>query len=126
LSGGFNVYPRMVEEAVELHSAVEEVTVCGIPDQHRGEIVKAYVKLKEGKSLTSGQLRSFLRDKLAPFEQPRQIEFRDELPRTLIGKPSRHALIVEEMRRLNEVSGGSDPLSTPPPSTPTERPSEIA
>ena len=104
LSGGFNVYPRMVEEAVELHTAVEEVTVCGIPDQHRGEIVKAYVKLKEGKSLTSTQLRSFLRDKLAPFEQPRQIEFREELPRTLIGKPSRHALIVEEMRRLNEES----------------------
>ena len=111
LSGGFNVYPRMVEEAVELHMAVEEVTVCGIPDQHRGEIVKAYVKLKEGKSLTSAQLRSFLRDKLAPFEQPRQIEFRDELPRTLIGKPSRHALIVEEMRRLNEESSAANPAS---------------
>ena len=108
LSGGFNVYPRMVEEAVELHPAVEEVTVCGIPDQHRGEIVKAYVKLREGKSMTSGQLRTFLRDKLAPFEQPRQIEFRDELPRTLIGKPSRHALIVEEMRRLNEASTVTD------------------
>ena len=108
LSGGFNVYPRMVEEAVELHPAVDEVTVCGIPDQHRGEIVKAYVKLREGKSLTSGQLRAFLRDKLAPFEQPRQIEFRGELPRTLIGKPSRHALIVEEMRRLNEASVNAD------------------
>ena len=126
LSGGFNVYPRMVEEAVELHTAVEEVTVCGIPDPHRGEIVKAYVKLKEGKSLTSGQLRSFLKDKLAPFEQPRQIEFRDELPRTLIGKPSRHALIVEEMRRLNEASAAADPSSAPPSSAASERPSEIA
>ncbi|MGH1480278.1 MAG: long-chain-fatty-acid--CoA ligase [Geminicoccales bacterium] len=105
LCGGFNVYPRMVEEAIELHEAVEEVTVCGIPDAHRGEIVKAYVKLKEDKSLTSARLRAFLKDKLAPFEQPRQIEFRDELPRTLIGKPSRHALIVEEMRRLNEADG---------------------
>ena len=126
LSGGFNVYPRMVEEAVELHTSVEEVTVCGIPDRHRGEIVKAYVKLKEGKSLTSGQLRSFLKDKLAPFEQPRQIEFRDELPRTLIGKPSRHALIVEEMRRLNEASAAAEPASAPPPSEASERPSEIA
>ena len=125
LSGGFNVYPRMVEEAVELHSAVEEVTVCGIPDVHRGEIVKAYVKLKEGKSLTSGQLRSFLRDKLAPFEQPRQIEFRDELPRTLIGKPSRHALIVEEMRRLNETTSAADQASHPSPELGTEQPSEM-
>ncbi len=127
LSGGFNVYPRMVEEAVELHPAVEEVTVCGIPDRHRGEIVKAYVKLRESKSLTAGQLRTFLRDKLAPFEQPRQIEFRDELPRTLIGKPSRHALIVEEMRRLNEASaviGASSPSPHHPPSA--ERPTEIA
>ena len=125
LSGGFNVYPRMVEEAVELHSAVEEVTVCGIPDVHRGEIVKAYVKLKEGKSLTSGQLRSFLRDKLAPFEQPRQIEFRDELPRTLIGKPSRHALIVEEMRRLNETTSVADQAPHSSPKPVADQPSEM-
>ncbi|MGI9500126.1 MAG: long-chain-fatty-acid--CoA ligase [Geminicoccaceae bacterium] len=126
LSGGFNVYPRMVEEAVELHPAVDEVTVCGIPDVHRGEIVKAYVKLNEGKSLTSGQLRAFLRDKLAPFEQPRQIEFRNELPRTPIGKPSRHTLIVEEMRRLNEATAIADPIPTPSSRPSTEQPSEIA
>jgi len=126
LSGGFNVYPRMVEEAVELHPAVEEVTVCGIPDQHRGEIVKAYVKLREGKSLTSGQLRAFLRDKLAPFEQPRQIEFRDELPRTPIGKPSRHALIVEEMRRLNEASANAGDHQSLKPHLSNEQPTEIA
>ena len=126
LSGGFNVYPRMVEEAVELHSAVDEVTVCGIPDVHRGEIVKAYVKLKEGKSLTSSQLRAFLRDKLAPFEQPRQIEFRDELPRTLIGKPSRHALIVEEMRRLNEATAAGEPTPGASSRPSVEQQSEIA
>jgi long-chain acyl-CoA synthetase len=108
LNGGFNVYPRMVEEAIELHPAIEEVTVCGIPDQHRGETVKAYVKLKDGQRLTAGELRGFLRDKLAPFEQPRQIEFRDELPRTLIGKPSRRALIAEEMRRLNQQAADAD------------------
>jgi long-chain acyl-CoA synthetase len=108
LNGGFNVYPRMVEEAIELHPAVEEVTVCGIPDEHRGELVKAYVKLRPDKSLTGTALRAFLKDKLAPFEQPRKIEFREELPRTPIGKPSRHALIAEEMRRLN---------AAPPPVT---------
>jgi len=126
LSGGFNVYPRMVEEAVELHPAVDEVTVCGIPDQHRGEVVKAYVRLKDGKLLTSGQLRTFLRDKLAPFEQPRQIEFRDDLPRTPIGKPSRHALIVEEMRRLNDAATAVGSPSLILPKDSTERPSENA
>jgi long-chain acyl-CoA synthetase len=101
LSGGFNVYPRMVEEAIELHPAVEEVVVCGVPDPHRGEIVKAYVRLREGDQTTAADLRAFLKDKLASFEQPRQVELRSELPRTLVGKPSRRALIAEEMRRLN-------------------------
>jgi long-chain acyl-CoA synthetase len=101
LSGGFNVYPRMVEEAIELHPAVEEVAVCGVPDLHRGEIVKAFVTLRAGETLSAGGLRAFLKDKLAPFEQPRQIEFRSELPKTFLGKPSRRSLIAEEMRRLN-------------------------
>ena len=74
LNGGFNVYPRMVEEAILLHPAVAEASVCGIPDRHRGEVVKAYVKLARGASLTVAELRAFLRDKLAPFEQPKQIE----------------------------------------------------
>ncbi|MEE9251249.1 MAG: long-chain fatty acid--CoA ligase [Alphaproteobacteria bacterium] len=99
LAGGFNVYPRMVEEAVYLHPAVEEVTVCGVPDEHRGEIVKAFVKLRPEGSLTAAELRRFLRDKLAPFEMPRQIEFRDTLPKTLIGKLSKKELIAEEMAK---------------------------
>jgi long-chain acyl-CoA synthetase len=101
LSGGFNVYPRMVEEAIELHPAVEEVVVCGVPDPHRGETVKAYVRLREGDPTTAADVRAFLKDKLASFEQPRQVELRSELPRTLVGKPSRRALIAGEMRRLN-------------------------
>jgi long-chain acyl-CoA synthetase len=101
LCGGFNVYPRMVEETIELHPAVEEVAVCGLPDTHRGEIVKAFVTLRPGETLSPAGLRAFLKDKLAPFEQPRQIEFRSELPKTFLGKPSRRSLIAEEMRRLN-------------------------
>ncbi len=100
ITGGFNVYPRMVEEALHLHPAVAEAAVCGVPDEHRGEIVKAYVKLVDGESLRASELRAFLKDKLAPFEMPRRIEFRDELPRTFIGKPSRRQLIVEELRRM--------------------------
>jgi long-chain acyl-CoA synthetase len=104
LSAGFNVYPRMVEEAILLHPAVAEATVCGLPDAHRGETVKAYVRLHEGALLSAGELRAFLRDKLAPFEQPKAIEIRDELPLTWLGKPSRRDLVAEEMRRLNEAA----------------------
>ncbi|MFQ5958851.1 MAG: long-chain fatty acid--CoA ligase [Alphaproteobacteria bacterium] len=99
ITGGFNVYPRMVEEAIYLHPAVEEAAVCGIPSQHRGEIVKAYVKLRDGAELTAAELRAFLEDKLAPFEMPRRVEFRDEIPKTLVGKPLRRELIAEELRR---------------------------
>jgi long-chain acyl-CoA synthetase len=106
INGGFNVYPRMVEEAIQLHPAVAEVAVCGVPDRHRGEIVKAFVRLRAGASLTTAELRAFLRDKLAPFEIPKRVEFCTELPRTLLGKPSRRELIAEEMRRLN--SGEAD------------------
>ena len=107
LNGGFNVYPRMVEEAILLHPAVAEATVCGVPDTHRGETVKAYVRLCEGADLTGAELRAFLRDKLAPFEQPRAIEFRAVLPLTWLGKPSRRELVAEEMRRLNAAGPGS-------------------
>ncbi|HMB77150.1 MAG TPA: long-chain fatty acid--CoA ligase [Kiloniellaceae bacterium] len=95
ISGGFNVYPRMVEEAIHLHPAVAEAAVCGVPDPHRGEVVKAFVQLKEGESLTGGQLRAFLKDKLAAFEQPRSVEFRKALPLTLIGKVSKKDLLAE-------------------------------
>ena len=93
LSGGFNVYPRMVEDAIYLHDAVEEVAVCGLPDLRRGELVKAFVHLRAGESLTAGELRSFLKDKLAPFEMPRHVEFRKALPKTLIGKIDKRTLM---------------------------------
>ncbi len=108
ITGGFNVYPRMVEEAVMLHSAVEEVVVCGVPDRHRGEIVKAYIKRRPGAALTAAELRQFLADKLASFAMPRRVEFRDELPRTLLGKPSRRKLVEEELaKRAEEAAAES-------------------
>jgi long-chain acyl-CoA synthetase len=102
LNAGFNVYPRMVEEAIYLHPDVEEAVVCGVPDKKRGELVKAYIKLRNGSELKAGELKRFLKDKLAPYEQPRRIEFRDELPKTFIGKHSRLELVTEEVRRFNE------------------------
>jgi long-chain acyl-CoA synthetase len=118
LNGGFNVYPRMVEEAILLHPAVAEASVCGVPDQHRGETVKAYVRLCEGAELTAAELRAFLRDKLAPFEQPKAIEFRAELPLTWLGKPSRRDLVAEEMRRLNAAAPGSSAADFVPDAEP--------
>ena len=94
LSGGFNVYPRMVEEVIYLHPAVEEAAVCGVADPHRGEIVAAFVKLRQGETATKAEMRAFLKDKLAPFEMPRRIEFRGELPKTLIGKIDKKELLA--------------------------------
>jgi long-chain acyl-CoA synthetase len=102
ITGGFNVYPRMVEEAIHLHPDVAEVAVCGVPSKHRGEIIKAYVIVREGAELGAAELKKFLKDKLAPFEQPRQIQMVEEIPKTLIGKPLRRELVAAEIRRLKE------------------------
>jgi long-chain acyl-CoA synthetase len=80
---------------IQQHPAVSEVAVCGVPDLHRGEIVKAFVTLREGQTLAAAELRAFLKDKLAPFQMPRQITFRDSLPKTAIGKISKKELAAE-------------------------------
>ncbi len=96
MCGGFKVYPRMVEEAIYQHPAVEECVVAGIPDTYRGQTVKAFIKLRDGQSLTREALTEFLHDKISPIEMPKQIEFRDKpLPKTLIGKLSRKLLLEE-------------------------------
>jgi acyl-CoA synthetase (AMP-forming)/AMP-acid ligase II/esterase/lipase len=95
ISGGFNVYPRQVEEVIHSHPSVEEVAVCGLPDPHRGEVIKAFVKLRDGETLTALELRAFCKDRLAPFQVPRQIEFRDFLPKTIVGKISKKDLLAE-------------------------------
>jgi long-chain acyl-CoA synthetase len=97
ISGGFNVYPRQVEEVIHTHPSVEEVAVCGVADPHRGEIVQAFVKLRQGMSLDAAQLREFCKSKLAPFQMPRRIEFRDSLPKTVIGKISKKHLLAETL-----------------------------
>ena len=110
ISGGFNVYPRMVEEAIYLHPAVAEVAVGGVPDKHRGEVVKAFVQVHDGATLTVAELRTFLKDKLAPFEIPRQVEFRDEIPKTVVGKPLRRVLVDEARRRIAAREAEAPPV----------------
>jgi long-chain acyl-CoA synthetase len=97
ITNGYNVYPRNVEEAIYQHEAVEECIVAGLPDDNRGEIVKAWIKLKEGESLDVDKLKEFLAPRISPMEMPRQVEFRDKpLPKTMIGKLSRKDILLEE------------------------------
>ena len=91
-TSGFQVWPREVEEVLAAHPAVAEVGVAGIADRVRGEAVKAWVVLRAGKAVTDQELRSFCRDRLAPYKSPSHIEFRTELPKTMVGKVLRRAL----------------------------------
>lgn len=92
ISGGYNIYPRNVEEVLYQHEAVLEAAVIGVPDERWGEHVKAYVACKEGQSVTQEELIAFLRDKLPRFALPSEVEFRDSLPKTMIGKISKKDL----------------------------------
>jgi long-chain acyl-CoA synthetase len=97
-ASGFKIYPRRIEDAIYEHEAVAEVTVIGIPDDYRGEAPKAFVRLKEGKTATAAELLQFLRGKLSKMELPAEIEFRDQLPKTMIGKLSKKELRAEAKR----------------------------
>jgi long-chain acyl-CoA synthetase len=100
LSGGFNVYPRLIEDAIYEHQAVEECSVIGIADPYRGQAAKAFIKLRDGiEPFSLEELRIFLADKLGRHELPSALEFRDALPRTAVGKLSRKALVDEEQAR---------------------------
>lgn len=96
ICSGFNVYPRMIEEVIYKHPDIDEVTVIGVADEKRGETVKAFVKLKEEHLLTPEELFNFLQGKLSPIEMPKYIEFREQLPKTMIGKLSKKELKAEE------------------------------
>ncbi|MBD8067264.1 long-chain fatty acid--CoA ligase [Devosia sp. PTR5] len=95
ICSGFNVYPRTIEEALMGHDAVEEVNVIGVPDDYRGEAPVAFVKLRDGQSIDAHGLKLWLADKLNKIEMPREIIFKDALPRTLIGKLSKKELREE-------------------------------
>ncbi|MCR6636054.1 long-chain fatty acid--CoA ligase [Devosia sp.] len=95
ICSGFNVYPRTIEEALMTHEAVEETNVIGVPDDYRGEAPVAYVKLREGKTVSEADLKHFLGDKLNKIEMPKEIIFKDALPKTLIGKLSKKELREE-------------------------------
>ena len=100
LCGGYNVYPRVLEEALYQHEAVRDAVVIGLPDAYRGQAPKAFVTLKDGQNATPEELRGFLAGYVSKIEMPREVEIRAELPKTVIGKLSKKELIAEEAAKV--------------------------
>ena len=94
--GGFQVWPREVEEALATHPAVAEASVAGVPDEYQGEAVKAWVVVRAGHQVTVDELRTYCRERLTGYKVPKTIEFRTELPKTMVGKVLRRELTKEE------------------------------
>lgn len=107
LCGGFNVYPRNIEEAIYTHPSVAEVCVIAVKDEYRGETPKAFVVLKVGaKEFTLDELKEFLKDKLGKHEMVAQLEFRETLPKTAVGKLQKTVLIAEEAAKASAATTG--------------------
>ncbi|MBU4523934.1 MAG: long-chain fatty acid--CoA ligase [Desulfomicrobium sp.] len=106
ITGGFNVYPREIDEVLHEHPAVKEAVSVGITHPTRGEIIKAYIVLKEGETLTKTEVIAFCREKLANYKVPKQVEFRDDLPKSIVGKVLRRVIREEEDKRRSD--GGAD------------------
>ncbi len=103
LSGGYNVYPRVIEEAAYRHPAIEEAIAIAIPDAYRGQSPKLFVKLRSGQHAEPAEIITFLAKFLSKIELPRVVEIRDQLPRTQVGKLSKKELVAEE--RLKQAQG---------------------
>ncbi len=103
ICSGFKIFPRVIEDALYSHPAIAEAVVVGLPDAYRGQTPKAFLKLKDGAQLTADELKIYLTDHLARHEMPSLFEFRQELPRTAVGKLSKKALLDEEMAKSTQV-----------------------
>ncbi len=102
ITGGYNVYPREIDEVLHEHPGIQEAVSVGIPSSTRGEVIKAFVVPKESQNLTKNEVISYCKQKLANFKVPKQVEFREELPKTTVGKILRRTLRDEEIARLRE------------------------
>jgi long-chain acyl-CoA synthetase len=101
--GGYQVWPREVEEVIAEHPKVLEVGVAGIPDAYRGETVKAWVVLKPGEKLTADEVRAWCKERLAAYKVPTAVEFRPELPKTTVGKILRRELVRQDREKQGEA-----------------------
>lgn len=102
IAGGFNIYPREVEEVLYEHEAIQEAVIVGIPDPYRGETVKAFIVTKEGKGVSERELNKHCRKYLAAYKAPKLYEFRDVLPKSTIGKVLKRELIDEDKKKMTE------------------------
>jgi len=106
IAGGYNIYPREVEEVLYEHEKIKEAACYGVPDEYRGETVKIAVVLKEGQTCTPEELTEYCKTKLAKYKIPKKIEFRKELPKSPIGKVLRRVLVEEEKKKQQTGGGG--------------------
>ncbi|CAA9457390.1 MAG: Long-chain-fatty-acid--CoA ligase [uncultured Rubrobacteraceae bacterium] len=100
LSGGYNVYPREIEEVLFEHEDVAEAVAIGVPDEYRGETVKAFVVKMQGSGVTEKEILAFCKERLAPYKAPKTVEFREELPKSTVGKLLRRVLVEEERAKM--------------------------
>ena len=106
ITGGYNVYPREIDEVLHEHPAIKEAVSVGIKHPTRGEIIKAYIVLNEGASLSKTDVLAFCREKMANYKVPKQVEFREDLPKSIVGKVLRRVIREEEERKgLCECNG---------------------
>jgi long-chain acyl-CoA synthetase len=103
-AGGYNVYPREIEEVLYEHEGVSEAVAIGIEDEYRGESVKAFVVRKSGEEVTEEEILAFCKERLAPYKAPKAVEFRDELPKSTVGKLLRRVLADEERAKTEASS----------------------
>jgi long-chain acyl-CoA synthetase len=101
--GGFNVFPREIDELIYQHPKVKEGIAIGIPDPRKGERIKVYIVLKEGEMATPEEFTTYFKERLTPYKVPSEVEFRTELPKSMIGKILRRALREEENRKAKET-----------------------
>jgi long-chain acyl-CoA synthetase len=108
IAGGFNIYPREVDEVLYQHSKVQEAVCVGVPDAYRGETVKAFIVCKPGMTVTEQDIIDFCKTKLAPYKVPKLVEFRTELPKSAVGKVLRKILRDEEIAKSDRQGTKKD------------------
>jgi len=99
IAGGYNIYPREIDEVLYEHPKIADAVAIGIPDEYRGETVKAFVVLSPGEEATAEDIISFCREKLAAYKAPKIVEFREDLPKSAVGKILRKILREEELKK---------------------------
>lgn len=102
ISGGLNVYPREIDEVLYTHPKVEEACAIGIPHELRGEAIKVFITLRKGQTATVEEIIDFCKPKLATYKLPIAVEFRDELPKSTVGKVLRKELRAQELKKRQQ------------------------